>query len=611
MTKSQNSTGSVVVGPDTVAIATRSTGSRKPLSMRMLTNPLGVISIVYLIAVFVIAVIGPFFLPHDPNLSRVGDVFAPPGDTYLLGADGAGRDVLSRVVVATGISLAGAALAILVALVVGVPAGLVAGYRGGFIDEVISWIASLFLALPGMVVLLAARSVIGPSIWTIMVIFGVLISPSYYRVVFGAVRSVRSELYVDAARVAGLSDVRIVGRHVLSAVRAPVILLTTGMVAVAIGIQAAMDFLGLGDPNLATWGGMLSEGFRNIYVAPTLLVTPTLAIGLTCIAFTLFGVALRDELEHAGDQKQRKKTSWTRDVPAAPEPVRHMAAADVTALPEPSDPLLNVEGLSVAYPTATGWKTVVNEVSLAVRPGEVHALIGESGSGKTQTAWSILGLLPEGGTVVGGRIRMDGKDLVGARSAVLDELRGRVIGYIPQEPLSNLDPCYTVGHQLVEPMRVVLGMSKAAARAKALDLLEQVGIVDPRRTFSAYPHEISGGMAQRVLIAGAVSCDPALIVADEPTTALDVTVQAEILGLLRRMQQETGAGLLLVTHNFGVVADLADTVSVMRAGSIVETGSVRDLFRSPTDTYTRTLFGSLLSDAPARETFVESRKDAR
>ena len=520
-------------------------------------------------------------------------MLAPPSAEHLLGGDSAGRDILSRLIFATSTSLLGAFIAVLVAALIGVTAGLIAGYRGGWFDTVSNWMAGVVLSLPAIVILLAARAVIGPSIWWIMAIFGIVLSASYYRIVYGAVRNVRQELYIDAARVAGLSDLRIVGRHVLTAVRAPVILLTTGLFAVAIAIQASLDFLGVGDPSLPTWGGMLSEGFYNLSRTPWLMVWPSLAIALTCIALSLFGTALRDVLEQSGAQTRGGPARWAPPAPRPDAAVRHDDAAE-------ADPLLEIDGLSVAYRSDQGWKTVVDDVSLTVRRGEVHALIGESGSGKTQTAWSVLGLLPEGGTCVAGAIRFDGKDLLQMNARELGKLRGRRIGYVPQEPMSNLDPSYTVGHQLVKPLQFTLGLSQQEAKARVLALLARVGIADPERTFAAYPHQISGGMAQRVLIAGAVATEPDLIIADEPTTALDVTVQAEILQLLRDLQRESGMSILIVTHNFGVVADLADRVSVMRSGSIVETGSVADVFADPRHEYTRGLFDALLDNAPAR-----------
>lgn len=565
---------------------------RFSLAIRMLRNALGLISTGYLVLLLLVVVIGPFLTPHDPAQASLANVLAPSSPEHLLGGDSAGRDVLSRLIAATSTSLVAAALAVAVAAVIGISTGLLAGYRGGWFDQISGWLAGTILSLPAIVVLLAARSVIGPSIWWIMAIFGVVLAPSYFRIVYAAVRAVRDELYIDAARVAGLSDWRIVGRHILTAVRAPVILLTAALFAVAIAIQASLDFLGVGDPAVPTWGGMLSDGFYNLSRTPLLMVWPSLAIGLTCVALTLFGSALRDELEHASPDQVRTQR-W--EAPA----VRPEASVQHGGAPQ-TEPVLEIVGLSVAYRVERGWKTVVDDVSITVGRGEVHALIGESGSGKTQTAWSVLGLLPRGGESVAGEIRLDGTDLRTLAPARLAELRGRRIGYVPQEPLSNLDPSYTIAHQLIEPMQVVLRLSRSAAKQRARELLDLVGIKEPERVMRSYPHQISGGMAQRVLIAGAVATEPDLIIADEPTTALDVTVQAEILQLLRDLRRDTGVSMLLVTHNFGVVADLADRVSVMRSGSIVETGTVADVFAAPQHEYTKGLFAALLDDAPAR-----------
>ena len=569
------------------------TRSRRPLLGRLLGTPLGAISSIYLALLILVAVAGPFLAPYSPSATSLQNVLVPPSADHLLGGDSAGRDVFSRLIFATTTSLLGAVIAVAVAALIGITAGLIAGYRGGWFDTTSNWLASTTLSLPAIVILLAARAVTGPSIWWIMAIFGVVLSSSYYRIVYGAVRSVRNELYIDAARVSGLSDMRIVGRHVLTAVRAPVILLTTGLLAVAIAIQASLDFLGVGDPSLPTWGGMLSQGFYNLSRMPLLMVWPSIAIALTCIALSLFGTALRDELEQSGSATKRGSSSWTAPTPR-PEPPLHHGS------PSHAETLLEIDGLFVAYPAVSGWKTVVDDVSIRIGRGEVHALIGESGSGKTQTAWSVLGLLPTDGTCVAGSIRFEGNDVLAMNARDVEKLRGRRIGYIPQEPMSNLDPSYTIGHQLVQPLRFTLGLSRHDARDRALALLARVGIADPEHTFAAYPHQISGGMAQRVLIAGAISTEPDLIIADEPTTALDVTVQAEILQLLRDLQRESGMSILLVTHNFGVVADLADRVSVMRSGSIVESGTVSDVFAAPQHEYTRGLFAALLDGAPSR-----------
>jgi peptide/nickel transport system permease protein len=215
-----------------------------------------------------------------------------------------------------------------------------------------------------------------------------------------------------------------------------------------------------------------------------------------------------------------------------------------------------------------------------------------------------LGLLPAGGRIVAGDINFEGVDLANISGKEMTGLRGKKMAYIPQEPMSNLDPTFTIGTQLTEPLRVNLGISKDEAKDRALKLLARVGIPDPERTYHAYPHQVSGGMAQRVLIAGAVSCGPDLLIADEPTTALDVTVQAEVLDLLRRLQSEYNMGVLIVTHNFGVVADLCDRVSVMRAGRIVETGAARAVFADPRHEYTQSLFDAILEDAEPRGPLV-------
>jgi peptide/nickel transport system permease protein len=582
---------------DVPAVATLERAATASLSRRLLRNPSGVVSLGFLLLVVLAAVFAPLLAPNEPNVASARDILAPPGGQFLLGGDGSGRDILSRLLYASRLSLAGAAVTVVVAALLGTGAGLVAGYYGRWFETVSTWVTSLLMALPGIVVLLAARSVLGPSVFTAMAIFGVLIGPAFYRVVSAAVAAVRHELYVDAARVSGLSDGRIIARHVLTVVRAPAIILAAGVAGIAIAIQAGLDFLGLGDPTRPTWGGMLNDAFVNIYVAPVTLLWPSLAIGLTCIALVLLGNALRDELERSGGPRRRRgrRPAASVEVPSEPVIVHDEPPAAT------GEEVLHVDGLSVGYDQPDdSVKTVVEDVSLTVWRGEVHGLIGESGSGKTQTAWSILRLLPPAGRIVSGVIEFEGTDLASLSDKEMTRLRGRKIAYIPQEPMSNLDPVFTIGSQLTEPMRIALGIGKAEARERALALLARVGIADPQRTYAAYPHQISGGMAQRVLIAGAVSCNPDLLIADEPTTALDVTVQAEVLDLLRDLQAEFDMGVLLVTHNFGVVADLCDRVSVMRNGRIVETGPARAIFADPRHEYTRSLFDAILEDSEPR-----------
>ncbi|WP_350353193.1 dipeptide/oligopeptide/nickel ABC transporter permease/ATP-binding protein [Microbacterium sp. A8/3-1] len=602
------------------------------LMRRLVRRPVSLISLVFLAVIAIIAVTGRWIAPFDPNLASLQLVLAPPSGEHLLGADSAGRDVLSRLLAATQITLAAALVAVVTALVIGVVSGLIAGYYRGWFDAVASWVTSLVMALPGIVVLLAARAVLGPSVWLAMFIFGILLAPAYYRLVYAAVTGVRGELYVDAAKVSGLSDVRIIGRHILSVVRAPIIIQSAIITGIAIAIQSGLEFLGLGDMSVPTWGGMLNDGFANIYKQPLLMLWPSLAIGLTAIALTLLANGMRDVLERTAVVRRRRRRAVTTSTGsiAAVTTSFSMSGGDADALEEsaplpvvgetivhPDDasrstpgaaPILTVSDLRVAYEQQEGEDIeVVHGVSLQIRKGEVHGLIGESGSGKTQTAFAVLGLLPRGGRVTGGSIEYESTQLADASESAYAGIRGRRIGYIPQEPMSNLDPSFTIGYQLVEPLRKNLGLSKKEATERSLALLDRVGIPNPKRTFDAYPFEVSGGMAQRVLIAGAVSTDPDLIIADEPTTALDVTVQAEVLDLLRDLQRERQMAMLLVTHNFGVVADLCDRVTVMQQGLFVEQGPVRTILRSPSHAYTQSLLDAILDEGPARAPLVTAR----
>ncbi|MGA1836667.1 dipeptide/oligopeptide/nickel ABC transporter permease/ATP-binding protein [Herbiconiux sp. 11R-BC] len=582
--------------PDT---ATDERAARSHLARRMLRNGAGLFAIVVLGLIVLAAILAPLLTQQDPNFSNIQNLGAAPSSDHPLGTDGAGRDILARLLYGTRYSLAAALLGTAIAALIGVVGGLIAGYYGKWFESVSSWLVSAIMALPGIVVLLAARAVLGPSLWLAMAVFGVLLSPAFYRLVYTAVVNVRGELFVDAARVSGVGDPSIIGRHILSVVRAPIIIQFAFVMGIAIAIQAGLDFLGLGDSSVPTWGNMLNDAFARMYKNPVLLVWPSVAIALTSVALALFANALRDELERSGKVKRRRAPR--RGAAAAPVVVPATVVVHPETGTDARDKLLVVDSLVVGYDQADGRvKQVVNGVSLAVAKGEVHGLIGESGSGKTQTAWSILRLLPDGGRIVGGSVVFEGTDLASLSEVEMRKIRGRRISYIPQEPMSNLDPSFTIGSQLVEPMRLALGISKAEAKKRALDLLARVGIPNPERTYAAYPHEVSGGMAQRVLIAGAVSCEPDLVIADEPTTALDVTVQADILDLLRGLQKELGVSILIVTHNFGVVADLCDRVSVMRDGLIVETGPARSIFADPQHPYTKSLFDAILEDGAAR-----------
>lgn len=583
--------------PDTEAIVPvvlPETVRRKGVFRRLLADPAALVCMIVLAVIVLAAIFAPLLTSKDPGQTSILDALGPAAPGSPLGFDGVGRDVWARLLFGARNSLLGTVFASVIAVAIGVPAGLIAGYFKGPFDAVASWISNLLQAVPAIILLLVVLAAIGQNTYVAMGTFGVLMSTGIYRLIRASVTAVREELYVDAARVSGLPDGRIIARHILPVVIAPTVIQAAGMLGVGILIQSGLEFLGLGSAAEASWGSMLNDAFGNIYTKPELLLYPGLALVITVTAFSMLGNSLSDVL--VGGRPKVVKRSRDADLPTD-------AKAPSLALESTTGKeLLVVEGLRVAYPKAGGGATtVVDGVSLTVSRGEVLGLVGESGSGKSQTAFAILGLLPPEAHTDITRMVFEGTDLTTLTGSERNAMRGKRIAYIPQEPMSNLDPSFKIGSQLVEPVRHHLGLSKADAKNRVLDLLDRVGIVDPKKVFNSYPHEVSGGMAQRVLIAGAVSCDPDLLIADEPTTALDVTVQAEVLDLMRSLDDEFDMGMILVTHDFGVVADICDRIAVMQEGKIVEMAPAEKLFADPQHAYTKMLLASTLEDAPPRE----------
>jgi len=268
-------------------------------------------------------------------------------------------------------------------------------------------------------------------------------------------------------------------------------------------------------------------------------------------------------------------------------------------------PLLAVEGLRVEFPTRHGTLVAVDGVSLSIAPGEVLGVVGESGAGKSLTGAAIIGLIDPPGRIGGGEVTLDGRRIDNLPPEAMRRVRGREIGAVFQDPLTSLNPLYTVGRQLVETITTHLDLSPREARRRALELLAEVGIPAPERRFHHYPHQFSGGMRQRVVIALALAAKPKLIIADEPTTALDVSIQAQIIALLKRLCREHGAAVMLITHDMGVIAETADRVTVMYAGRVVEVGPVADVIHRPQHPYTKGLMGSIPSIVAEREQLAQ------
>jgi len=561
------------------------------LSSAILRRPVAVVSLAYLAIVAAAAITAPVLAPYDPTATDLEHVLSGPTTAHLLGTDGLGRDVLSRLMYGGQVSLSGVVQAVLAVLILGVPAGLLAGFLGGWFDRVVTWVVDVALAIPVIVMLLVVLAVFGNNQTVAMLALGVLGAPDLARIVRGATLAVRRELYIAAAKVAGLPSRQIMVKHVLPRVTGAIIVHASLFSGGALLAQSALSYLGLGvQPPAPTWGGMVADGSTVIDQQPWLLVPPGVVIGLAILAFGLIGDAVRDATAErtAGTPtlaRTRRRPADTRT------PVNHAPPSGTS----PSAALLSLRGLTIGLPVSDDLSTVVENLDFDIRAGETVGLVGESGCGKSITGRAILGLLPEGGQVTAGSIVFEGAELTAFSRRALRRIRGSEIALISQEPIASLDPVFRVGHQLDELVRRYGGGSRQVIRARTLELLGSVNLPDPELVAQRYPHELSGGMAQRVAIAMALAGNPKLLIADEPTTALDVTVQAEILELLRGLQRDTGMAILLITHDWGVVADLCQRAVVMYAGHMMESAPVTRMFQRPRHPYTAGLLASMPS----------------
>jgi peptide/nickel transport system permease protein len=577
---------SAVIAAEEVAgegagIATEAPG----FARRLLHRPLAMFCLAYLAVIVGIAIFAPIVMPTVAG-EHAGDLLASrqgPSAEHLLGTDALGRDVLDRLLVGTRVTMVGVVEALLVVLTIGVPLGLAAGFVGGRLDRAISWLADLTFSTPFIIVILVVLSVFPQSMLAAMVTLGVLAAPTLIRIVRSATLPVREELYVAAAQVSGLSKPYIVSRHILPRISGAVIVQASLFAALALLVQTGLSFLNLiVAPPAPSWGGMVADGVTSIVIQPWLIWPPGIAIALTILVLGLLGDVVRDTTTEV----------WAAPVPRRTRTPRRKRVDAIDELSIEPDTLLSVEHVDVTLPTADGSMQILDDVSFAIRPGETVGLVGESGCGKTVTAMAILGLLPANGEISAGRILFAGRDLTHLSEKELRRLRGREIGLVSQEPMVSLDPVFRVGSQLAEAVRSHNDVSRREAHVRAIELLRRVRLPNPEVVAQRYPHELSGGMAQRVALARALAGEPKLLIADEPTTALDVTVQAEMLALLRELQDERAMAILFVTHDWGVVADICDRAVVMYAGQVVERSELQPIFRQPLHPYTEALLAS-------------------
>jgi peptide/nickel transport system permease protein len=559
---------------DTATPVTEAVGRNRAPGLRaMLRQPVSVAALVFLALLSLAVVFADRIAPYGPGEQDLTVVLSGPTADHLLGTDTVGRDVLSRLLYGGRTTLVGALEAVAVYVAIGVPLGILTGYLGGWADRVAMRVVELVLSIPAIIMILVVLAVFPGNAHAAMLALGVLGSPGLVRILRSATLAVREELFIASARVSGLTPLRIMRTHILRRVAGPLLVQVSLFAGIALIFESSLGFLGLSaDPSDTSWGGMVGEASTVLGRQAWLLFPSGAVIALTVLSFGLLGDAIRDRYSDgsgAGSAARRVR------------PVRASASAPAPA----TDVLLAVRDLSIAF----GDTTVVDGVTFDVHAGETVGLVGESGCGKSVTALAALGLLPENGQVTGGAVMFDGVDLAAGGARAYRAVRGRGMAFISQDPLGSLDPTHTVGNHLAEVVRLHDRIRGRAVRARVTELLAQVNLPQPHRVARLHPHELSGGMAQRVAIAIALAGRPRLLVADEPTTALDVTVQAEILRLLRRLQHETHMAVLLISHDWGVVADLCARAVVMYAGQVVEQAGVDPLFDAPLHPYTRAL----------------------
>ncbi|MDO6584753.1 dipeptide/oligopeptide/nickel ABC transporter permease/ATP-binding protein [Salipiger sp. 1_MG-2023] len=547
--------------------------------------------------VFALVVLAPVLPLQDVRGMDIPNRFSGPSAAHWLGQDGFGRDVMSRLIWGGRASLFIAVGSALLAAIAGTMLGLLGGYFRGVVELFTVRAVEIILCLPPLLLALLVVAILGAGTWPLILALTILYTPNYTRVVYAATQQVRSLDFVTAQQAMGTHPLKILLRTILPNVLPPLLVQMSLVVASAMVIESGLSFLGLGVvPPTPSWGLMIREARGAMELAPLLLVWPSLALAGTILTFNL----LCDRLQSALDPRAITAGGalWLR--PRGPK-------KPLTPLPAPQDaPLLEITDLSIAARDLE----LVRRVTLSVRPGETMALVGESGSGKTLTGLAMTGLLPDTLRLTGGSALYTRRDGTRIDLATLDEeamrqLRGDEISMVFQDAAASLNPVLRIGDQVAEAITAHANLSGEALSARVVALLRQVGIPDPERRLRAYPHELSGGQRQRAMIAVAIASNPRLLIADEPTTALDPTIQAQILALFAQLRRDTpGMGMIFVTHDLAVVAEIADRVTVMYAGEIVEEGPVAEVFARPRHPYTAALIASVPESGATRLTAI-------
>ncbi|MCV9995599.1 dipeptide/oligopeptide/nickel ABC transporter permease/ATP-binding protein [Paeniglutamicibacter sp. ZC-3] len=596
--------------------------SRPGLAFKAL--PLGSkAALLFLGIVALAAIFAPWLAPHDPLAT--GIPAQAPSATNPFGTDRLGRDIYSRLLYGARSSLLIGLGAVALAIAIGAVLGAIAATASKWVSESVMRIMDVIMAFPGIALAAVLLATLGNSVPVIIVAIAVIYIPQLARVVRANVMAQWGEDYVRAEQVLGASRLHILVRHVVRNTAAPVLVFATVMVADAIIFEASLSFLGAGVQDPApSWGNVISYGrtlvlngawwattYAGLLILLTVLCLNVLAEGLTDAMVNprlrkpakitekdnTAAAVLRAE---SGHEAAAAHLSSSADAATPPLLAAQLEALRSTELgrsdrlhPDTAArPILEVRDLSIRFPDRYGDTAIVDRVSFTVNEGETMGLVGESGCGKSITSLAIMGLLAPNASVTGS-IKFEGRELVGpdnretTREKLFKGLRGEQIAMVYQDALSSLNPSMLIREQMEQ-------LTRRNGRMSPEELLKLVKL-DPRRTLRSYPHELSGGQRQRVLIAMALSRSPKLVVADEPTTALDVTVQAQVVDLLNELREQLGFAMVFVSHDLALVASLAHRTTVMYAGQVVESGATGQLLADPRHEYTRGLLGAVLS----------------
>ena len=542
-----------------------------------------------ILCILILTLIASFFISYSSMTKTNAKArLNPPSVEYPFGTDDLGRNLFLRVIYGTRYSLVIGFGCTIISLVFGVSLGAVAGFYGGKFESFVMRACDVISSIPGMLSAMVIMTALGQSLPNLIFAMGITSIPLYVRITRASVLSVRNNEFVEAARAIGISNSRIIFTEVLPNGMAPIIItITTGM-GMTIMAAAGLSFIGFGvPPPHPEWGGLISSGRNLTRTAPWVTAFPGLAIMLVVLAFNMLGDGLRDALDPKLKQSLASKRTRVKRVKEPKD-----AASEVNLSGNDVETLLDVNNLTVNYVLEDETVEAVNSINFSLKKGQTLGLVGETGAGKTSTALSILNLVQQPpGVIKNGDISVCGHKVLRMSKKQLEKIRGKEVSMIFQDPMTALNPVMTVGEQIAESIKYHEGATHSQALKKAGEMLEMVGI--PADRSFEYPHQFSGGMKQRVVIAIALACNPRVLLADEPTTALDVTIQAQILDLMSELKEKLGTALLMITHDLGVVANVCDSVAVMYAGRIVEYGTLTDIFNTPMHPYTEGLFTSL------------------